>query len=141
MRQGTRLWRSPPNMDLASGRRDPVISVRKSMRCRHCGTRLQHSLIDLGMSPLCASFLTQDQNYPLHARVCYACWLVQLPEFVSPAAEGLRGLVMKLGLHQFLNDHADAASVQINSAYADLVRLTWHDPAIEICNRFYREAA
>ena len=79
------------NMDLASGRRDPVISVRESMRCRHCGTRLQHSLIDLGMSPLCESFLTQDQldapesYYPLHARVCHACWLVQLPEFVSPA--------------------------------------------------------
>ena len=44
-------------------------------------------------------------------------------------AEGLRGLVVKLGLHQFLNDHADAASVQVDSAYADLVRLTGHDPA------------
>ena len=61
------------------------------MRCRHCGTPLQHTLIDLGMSPLCESFLTQDQldapesYYPLHARVCHACWLVQLPEFVSPA--------------------------------------------------------
>src|SRR6476646_2763619 len=76
-------------MDVASGRRDPVISVRESMRCRHCGTPLQHTLIDLGMSPLCESFLTQDQldapesYYPLHARVCHACWLVQLPEFVS----------------------------------------------------------
>ena len=49
------------NMDVASGRTDPVISVRESMRCRHCGTRLQHSLVDLGMSPLCESFLTQDQ--------------------------------------------------------------------------------
>ena len=28
-------------------------------------------------------------------------------------AEGLRGLVVKLGLHQFLNDHADAASLQV----------------------------
>ena len=61
------------------------------MRCRHCGTTLQHSLIDLGMSPLCESFITEDQldapetYYPLHARVCHSCWLVQLPEFVSPA--------------------------------------------------------
>jgi hypothetical protein len=61
------------------------------MRCRHCGTPLQHTLIDLGMSPLCESFLTHDQlnapetYYPLHARVCHSCWLVQLPEFVSPA--------------------------------------------------------
>ena len=29
-------------------------------------------------------------------------------------AEGLRGLVVKLGLHQFLNDHADAASLQVD---------------------------
>ena len=51
-------------------------------------------------------------------------------------AEGLRGLVVKLGLHQFLNDQADAASVQVGSAYSDLVRLTAHDPAREILRRF-----
>jgi hypothetical protein len=47
-------------------------------------------------------------------------------------AEGLRGLVVKLGLHQFLSDHADATSLQIDSAYSDLVRLTGHDPARDI---------
>jgi hypothetical protein len=51
-------------------------------------------------------------------------------------AEGLRGLVVKLGLHQFLKDQADAASVQVDSAYCDLVRLTGHDPATEISARF-----
>ena len=56
-------------------------------------------------------------------------------------AEGLRGLVVKLGLHQFLNDHADAASMQVDSTYADLVRLTGHDPATETSGRFEREAA
>jgi SAM-dependent methyltransferase len=61
------------------------------MRCRHCGTPLQRTLIDLGMSPLCESFLTKEQldepeaYYPLHTRVCHHCWLVQLPAFVSPA--------------------------------------------------------
>ena len=59
----------------------------------------------------------------------------------STPAEGLPGLAVKLGLHQFLNDHADAASVQVDSAYSDLVRLTGHDPATEICSRFEREAA
>ena len=39
-------------------------------------------------------------------------------------AEGLRGLVVKLGLHQFLSDYADATSLQCDSAYFDLVRLT-----------------
>ena len=47
------------NMDVASGRRDPVISVRESMRCCHCGTRLQHSLLDLGIGHL-------DQWWLLH---------------------------------------------------------------------------
>ena len=62
-------------------------------------------------------------------------------QIAATPAEGLRGLVVKLGLHQFLNDHADAASVQVDSAYADLVRLTGHDPATEICSRFEQEAA
>jgi len=51
-------------------------------------------------------------------------------------AEGLRGLVVKLGLHNFLSDHAEAASIQASSAYSDLVRLTGHDPATEISRRF-----
>jgi hypothetical protein len=56
-------------------------------------------------------------------------------------AEGLRGLVVKLGLHQFLNGHADAASIQVDSAYCDLVRLTGHDPATEIYARFEGDEA
>ena len=50
-------------------------------------------------------------------------------------AEGLRGLVVKLGLDRFLQEHADTASEQAESAYADLVRLTGHDPATEILTR------
>ena len=56
-------------------------------------------------------------------------------------AEGLHGLVVKLGLHQFLKDQADAASVQADSAYCDLVRLTGHDPAAEISGRFEKDEA
>ena len=56
-------------------------------------------------------------------------------------AEGLRGLVVKLGLHKFLNDQADASSVQLDSAYCDLVRLTGHDPAAEISARFEENEA
>ncbi len=47
-------------------------------------------------------------------------------------AEGLHGLVVKFGLHRFLSAYADAPSEQADSAYADLVRLTGHDPATEI---------
>jgi len=60
-----------------------------SARCRFCGGRL-HAFVDLGMSPLCESFLTGSQldqmeaYYPLHALVCEDCFLVQLQEYVSP---------------------------------------------------------
>lgn len=57
--------------------------------CRACGTKLHHTLVDLGMSPLCESYLSRDQRnqmepfYPLHAYVCGECFLVQLEAYVS----------------------------------------------------------
>jgi len=60
-------------------------------RCRFCAAPLQHTFVDLGMSPLCESFLTAAQLnhmepfYPLHAFVCTECWLVQLQEYVTPS--------------------------------------------------------
>jgi SAM-dependent methyltransferase len=74
-----------------TGPEAPLTSAQETLCCRHCGKPLQHTFIDLGMSPLCESFLTEKQlgepeaHYPLHVRVCDACWLVQLPEFVSAA--------------------------------------------------------
>jgi hypothetical protein len=50
-------------------------------------------------------------------------------------AKGLRGLVVKLGLQRFLNEHADASSELAASAYADLMRLTGRDPAAEILTK------
>ena len=61
-------------------------------RCRGCGSELNRQILDLGMSPLCESFLRADQLnemepfYPLRVFVCEACWLVQLQEYVSPLA-------------------------------------------------------
>jgi SAM-dependent methyltransferase len=58
--------------------------------CRFCGQPLRHTLVDLGMSPLCESYLAREQLnqaeafYPLHVYVCDGCFLVQLEEFVSP---------------------------------------------------------
>jgi 2-polyprenyl-3-methyl-5-hydroxy-6-metoxy-1,4-benzoquinol methylase len=59
--------------------------------CRFCGQPLQHTVVDLGMSPLCESYLAADQLnqmepfYPLHVYVCAACFLVQLEEYVNPS--------------------------------------------------------
>jgi SAM-dependent methyltransferase len=59
-----------------------------SPECRFCYAPLRQTVIDLGMSPLCESFLRPEQLdamepfYPLHVRVCEACFLVQLQEYV-----------------------------------------------------------
>jgi SAM-dependent methyltransferase len=61
-----------------------------AMSCRHCGTPLSTTFVDLGETPLCESFLTEEQlaepepSYPLHAMVCGNCFLVQVDEFVAP---------------------------------------------------------
>ncbi len=58
--------------------------------CRVCGAALEITVVDLGMSPLCESFLpassieAMEPFYSLHVRVCARCWLVQLPAFVPP---------------------------------------------------------
>lgn len=57
--------------------------------CRLCGARLTQTFVDLGMSPLCESYISEDQLdqleifYPLHVRQCSSCLLVQLPAYVS----------------------------------------------------------
>jgi SAM-dependent methyltransferase len=59
--------------------------------CRFCSAPLRHTFVDLGMSPLCESYVPPERVgemepfYPLHARVCEQCLLVQLEEFVAPA--------------------------------------------------------
>ena len=58
--------------------------------CRFCKTPLRHTFVDLGMSPLCESYVDREHLnhmeafYPLHVYVCETCFLVQLDEFVSP---------------------------------------------------------
>jgi SAM-dependent methyltransferase len=58
--------------------------------CRFCSAPVRRTFVDLGMSPLCESFLTADELnqmepfYPLHAYVCERCFLVQVQAYVSP---------------------------------------------------------
>jgi SAM-dependent methyltransferase len=64
--------------------------ISAEAQCRFCSEPLQHTFVDLGMSPLCESFLAAGQLnqmepfYPLHVKVCEKCYLVQLEEYVSP---------------------------------------------------------
>ncbi len=52
--------------------------------CRSCGSRLNYTFCDLGLSPISNAFIKSKNVsdgeifYPLHAQVCSQCWLVQL---------------------------------------------------------------
>jgi len=67
----------------------PVTAAASRATCRFCAAPLEHSLVDLGMSPLCQTHITPEQLnhmepfYPLHALVCGQCYLVQLEQFVA----------------------------------------------------------
>jgi 2-polyprenyl-3-methyl-5-hydroxy-6-metoxy-1,4-benzoquinol methylase len=66
------------------------ISTKNQAGCRFCGTPLEHTFVDLGMSPLCQSFVSanhlnhMEPFYPLNVNVCGKCFLVQLQEYVAP---------------------------------------------------------
>ena len=63
--------------------------MNNNASCRFCGGALAE-LVDLGMSPLCESYVAKEQLnsmepfYPLAAYVCRDCVLVQLQEYVGP---------------------------------------------------------
>ena len=74
----------------ASVRAEAAGNPAPSPACRLCAARLTRTVVDLGMSPLCESFLRANQLeamepfYPLHVRICDRCHLVQLPAYVAP---------------------------------------------------------
>jgi SAM-dependent methyltransferase len=62
----------------------------RTATCRACGSLLENTFIDLGLSPLANSYVPAERMrsgemfFPLHAYVCEKCFLVQLEEFESP---------------------------------------------------------
>ena len=64
---------------------DTGSAVPNAHHCRACGALLTETFVDLGATPLANSYLEPDDrdrmepHYPLHARVCGVCLLVQLP--------------------------------------------------------------
>lgn len=58
--------------------------------CQYCGTPLTVTWIDLGTQPLANDYAVSaeaaraDKDYPLHARACPGCWLVQVDRVVPP---------------------------------------------------------
>jgi hypothetical protein len=57
------------------------------MKCRHCGSTLNHVFLDLGFAPPSNAYLTEEdlvrpeKYFPLKVRVCSGCWLVQTEDY------------------------------------------------------------
>ena len=61
----------------------------RSQVCRSCGAPVDHVVLDLGRQPLSNAYLRPDQVederlYPLCARLCTTCLLVQVEDVVAP---------------------------------------------------------
>ena len=59
--------------------------------CRFCATPLTTTFVDLGETPLANAYVSEadiaagrDRAFPLHARVCSSCFLVQVDDPVRP---------------------------------------------------------
>jgi SAM-dependent methyltransferase len=82
--QARSLYLTDQEGQIASG-----VTLRQR-HCRLCEAPLTTTFVNLGMSPLCESYLAADEvnrmepYYPLHVLVCGECFLVQLQEYVKP---------------------------------------------------------
>ena len=103
--------------------------------CRSCGAPLEHTFVDLGMSPLANSYVKPEQLnrmepfYPLHVYVCAKCLLVQLEQFSTP--------------HEIFSDYAYFSSFSDSwlahaKAYVDMItdrfRLDHSSKVVEIAS-------
>ncbi|HUX74693.1 MAG TPA: class I SAM-dependent methyltransferase [Steroidobacteraceae bacterium] len=105
------------------------------LKCRFCGGSELTTFVDLGMSPLCQTHIearnlnAMERFFPLHARVCGACFLVQLEEFVAPAD--------LFGEYAYFSSYADSW-VEHARRYAEAMRarlaLSAHSLVIEIAS-------
>lgn len=62
------------------------------MNCRHCGTNLCYTFLDLGYAPPSNAYLNltelnkPETYYPLKVKVCNQCWLVQTEDYANADA-------------------------------------------------------
>jgi len=59
------------------------------LKCRHCATPLEQTVLDLGFSPPSNAYVTEadlarpEKYYPLKVKVCTNCWLVQTEDYAQ----------------------------------------------------------
>jgi 2-polyprenyl-3-methyl-5-hydroxy-6-metoxy-1,4-benzoquinol methylase len=107
------------------------------LRCRFCSTPLVHSFVDLGSAPPCQRHLTPAELeraevfHPLHVRVCDRCFLVQLPEVLTPAE------LFAAGDYAYFSSYSDgwvAHAGRFAEAAMHRLRLDAHSRVLEIAS-------
>jgi hypothetical protein len=79
-------WTSRLKSRRGQAREGTSMAKKNGRGCMFCGSPLRMTFVDLGMSPLCESYVSHEQLnqmepfYPLHVYVCETCFLVQLHE-------------------------------------------------------------
>jgi SAM-dependent methyltransferase len=93
------------------------------MHCRFCKSALSYTFADLGVSPLSNAYLSVEDLaavepfFPLHARVCSNCFLVQLPELETP--ENI------FSEYPYFSSYSDSWKAHCKS-YADMICELYH---------------
>lgn len=106
-----------------------------SSRCRFCEVELNDVFVDLGASPLCESYLLEeDLNkmepfYPLVVYVCSRCWLVQLEKYVSP-----KEIFSEYAYFSSFSDSWVAHGRRYTEMIIDRLRLTGDSQVIEVAS-------
>jgi SAM-dependent methyltransferase len=103
--------------------------------CRFCGTSLHLTFVDLGMSPLCESYVSAEQInqvepfYPLQVFVCDKCYLVQLNEYVSP-----KDIFSEYAYFSSYSDSWVRHMKQYADTITDQLGLTSHSLVVEVAS-------
>ena len=81
---------APTSLPCVSNDVHPVDTVKPApLQCRFCAADVTHSMVDLGLSPLCENFICQHELdapelfIPLQVMVCTHCWLAQTQQVHS----------------------------------------------------------
>ena len=92
-------------------------------RCRFCREPLHFTFVDLGNTPLANSYIKPEQltapepTFPLHARMCSACRLVQIDDVAAPDAI--------FGHYAYFSSYA-ASWVEHARRFAGMAAERWH---------------
>lgn len=106
------------------------------MKCRHCGSSLEHVFLDLAYAPPSNAYLTEadlrtsEKYFPLKLFVCDQCWLVQTEDYVCADELFSSDYAYFSSVSQSWLEHAK----QYAESVTDLLGLSQQSSVIEVAS-------